>query len=133
MSQSLDIFVGTDEEPEALVREWAPLLGVQFHRHSRQDEVWYEAAAPRFVLTVGEHTFENDRHLNFEDYRYDISIRPTLYKTEAEWYHVRNTTAQRIFQNLKRANKYRLLMVDNIQVKLDEFQPVSIPDSVLAA
>jgi hypothetical protein len=127
MSQSLDIFVDTDEPLVALVHELESLLGVQFRLRTRQDETWYESATPHLVLTVGEHEFENDRDLNFEDYRYAISLRPIHYKTIAEWNQVRNDAAQRVFQALKATNKHCLMLVDDVQVKLAEYSPLPAP------
>jgi hypothetical protein len=132
MSQSLDIFVNSDELLVTLVQELESLLGIQFQLRSRQDESWYEAATPNLVLTLGEHEFENDRELNFEDYRYAISLRPIRYKTEVQWHQIRNEAAQRIFQALKAMNKYHLMLVDDVQVKLAEFHPTSTVEAVPA-
>jgi hypothetical protein len=123
MSQSMDIFVGANEPLTTFVLELESLLAVKFQLRSREDEIWYEVDSPKLVLTVGEHEFENDGGLNFEDYRYNIALWPINYKTEEEWAQIRNEAAQRIFQQLKATQKYSLILVDDVQVKLAEFSP----------
>ena len=129
MSQSMDIFVDADEPLTTFVLELESLLAVKFQLCSREDEIWYEVNSPKLVLTVGEHEFENDGGLNFEDYRYNIALWPINYKTEEEWAQIRNEAAQRIFQQLKATQKYSLILVDDVQVKLAEFSPQ--PDVVM--
>ena len=124
MSKSMDIFVDTEESLTVFIHELESLLKVSFELHMRGDEIWYEEVDnPKLVLTAGGHEFENDRDMNFEDYRYNISLRPINYKTKAEWEQIRNDAAQRIFQQLKATQKYSLMWVDDVQVKLAEFSP----------
>jgi len=123
MSQSMDIFVDADEPITTFVLELESLLDVKFQLRTREGEIWYEYDSSKLVLTVGEHEFENDGGLNFEDYRYNIALWPINYKTEAEWHKTRNDAAYRIFQQLKAVQKYHLLLVDDVQVRLAEFSP----------
>ncbi len=129
MSQSMDIFVDADAPITTFILELELLLAVKFQLRSREDEIWYEVDSPKLVLTVGEHEFESDDGLNFEDYRYNIALWPINYKTEEEWAQIRNEAAQRIFQQLKATQKYSLILVDDVQVKLAEFSPQ--PDVVM--
>lgn len=126
MSQSLDIFVDAYEPITTFVLELESLLDIKFQLRTREDEIWYEVDRPKLVITMGEHEFENDSDLNFEDYRYNISLRPINYATEAEWAQIRNDAAQYIFNQLKATQKYRLLLVDDVQVKLAEFSPQQV-------
>jgi hypothetical protein len=61
------------------------------------------------TITIGTHSLENDRDLNFEDYPFQIEVEGS----EAE--------ARRIFELLRSTLKYSLLLVRDVQEKLDEF------------
>jgi hypothetical protein len=126
MAQRLGIFVDTSDSLAAFVRELELLLGIEFQMASADDEIWYQFADPTIVLTVGEHPFENDHDLNFEDYRYDISVRPINYTTPEEWRARREDAAYSIFHKLMATQKYPLLLVDNLQIKLAEFVPAQV-------
>ncbi|MFN8496108.1 MAG: hypothetical protein U0350_51425 [Caldilineaceae bacterium] len=123
MSQSLDIFVDTDESLVGFVRELESLLNIKFEMVTTDYETWYEFANSEIVATVGGHDFENDCDIEFENYRYDIALRPINYETAAEWQERREKYANRIFDKLKATQRYQLLLVDNLQVKLAEFSP----------
>jgi hypothetical protein len=125
MSQPLDIFVDTTMPLSDFVHELESLLGIEFEYVSADDEVWYVFDNPEIVLTVGTHTFENDRDLRFEEYRYDIELRPLNYRTESEWRERREKYAQLVFRALQATQKYPLLLVDDLQVKLAEYSPRS--------
>ncbi|MDQ3249372.1 MAG: hypothetical protein M3Q45_09210 [Chloroflexota bacterium] len=122
----MDIFVDANEPLTVLICELEAILNIKFQLRAREDETWYEHSSPNLVLTVGQHEFENDRDIPFENYQYNIALWPINYATEAEWHKLRNDAAQRIFQQLKATHKYRLLLVDDVQVKLAEFSPQAV-------
>ena len=130
MSQSMDIFVVTNESLTAFISALESLLNVKFQVRSRQDETWYEHVAPQLILVASEHSFENDRDLNFEEYRYDISLRPINYKSEADWKQIRSAAADQLFQRLKATDRYGLMLVDDVQRKMAEFHPARSPEIV---
>jgi hypothetical protein len=75
------------------------------------------------VLTVGTHEFENSHNMNFQDYRYDIEVRALNIQTEEERKKWRDDFAHAVFKKLKETNSYRLMMIENLGVKLEEFDP----------
>jgi hypothetical protein len=123
MSRSIDIFVDSQAPLGVFVREIELLLGVKLQRRSESGETWYEFRDPRIVLTIGEHDLENDRDMNFADYRYDFSVRALNVKTEEERKQWREEFARAAFEKLKATRRYPLMMVENLGVKLDEFRP----------
>ena len=85
------------------------------------------AAAPRRPLGVvclwDEHELENDRGLNFEDYRYAMNVRP--YRT-TDWARDQRAAYElttRLFERLKATGRYRLLLVEELQKRVQEFDP----------
>lgn len=127
MSQTLDIFVEAETPLPVFVNELESLLGIKFEYVAADDETWYAFDNPEVALTVGAHPFENDQDLRFEDYRYDIEIRPLNYRTETEWRERREKYARLIFRALQSTQQYGLLLVDNLQTKVAEFSPLPAP------
>jgi hypothetical protein len=124
MSESRDIFVDSEAGMANLAKEIESLLNIQFQLISDRYETWYEYRNPRISLTLGEHDFENDRDINFEEYRYYLSVIALNLDTEAERKKWRDEFASFVFQKLKATQKYRLMLVEDLQVKLEEFCPV---------
>jgi len=123
MSWSVDVFVNSPAPLGAFVREIEPLLGIKLQRLSASGETWYEFRDPSIALTVGDHELENDRDMNFEDYRYQISVRAiNVWDWEKHQKRCRDF-ARAVFEKLKATGRYRLLLVEDIQKKLDEFHP----------
>jgi hypothetical protein len=124
MSESRDIFIDSQTGMANLAKEIESLLDIQFQLISDRYETWYEYRNPRISLTLGEHDFENDRDMNFEQYRYHLSVRALNLDTEAVRKKWRDEFASFVFQKLKATQKYRLMLVEDLQVKLEEFCPV---------
>ncbi len=123
MAKSIDIFVDTRAPLEDFVSELESLLGITFQRVSDNGEIWYEFKDKHIVLTVGTHEYENSRNMNFKDYRYDIEMRALNIQTEEKRKKWRDDFAHSVFKKLKETNNYRLMMVENLGVKLEEFDP----------
>lgn len=124
MSESRDIFIDSQTGMANLAKEIESLLDIQFQLISDRYETWYEYRNPRISLTLGEHDFENDRDMNFEQYRYHLSVRALNLDTEAVRKKWRDDLASFVFQKLKATQKYRLMLVEDLQLKLEEFCPV---------
>ncbi len=124
MSESRDIFIDSQTGMANLAKEIESLLDIQFQLISDRYETWYEYRNPRISLTLGEHDFENDRDMNFEQYRYHLSVIALNLDTEAVRKKWRDDFASFVFQKLKATQKYRLMLVEDLQLKLEEFCPV---------
>ncbi|MBC6423068.1 MAG: hypothetical protein GDA43_07785 [Hormoscilla sp. SP5CHS1] len=123
MSRTVDIFVDSQVGIKTLVEEIEFLLYIKLQLISYKDDTWYEYHNYRITLTLGEHEFENDRDMNFAEYRYHISVRAVKSKTETNRQYWRDEFARLVFQKLKASQKYPLMLVSDLQVKLEEFCP----------
>lgn len=124
MSVSVDVFVSAQKPIEDFVRELESLLGIKFQFIRISEDVsFYEYRNSHVAVTVLKHDLENDRELRFEDYPYQISVRALNIDTEEERKQRREDFARLVFEKLKRTNKYNLMLVENLQLKLDEFRP----------
>jgi hypothetical protein len=91
---------------------------------SRGGNIFYEFRHNQVKALLTEHSYENDGDVRFEDYRYEISI--TAIKqlaSETDQRQWRNDFAHRVFELLKGTQDYSLMLVDDLQLKIEEFHP----------
>ncbi|MEG3975991.1 hypothetical protein QT970_15405 [Microcoleus sp. herbarium8] len=124
MSRTLDIFVDFPQGLEHLIKELEFILALKFELISDGTDNWYEFHNSTITLTVGNHDFENDRDIKFEEYPYNLSIRALNISNELDRQKWRDDFASYVFQKLKATERYRLMLVDDLQVKLEEFAPL---------
>ncbi|MEG5001707.1 hypothetical protein [Microcoleus sp. B4-D4] len=124
MSRTLDIFVDLPQEIEHLIKELELILALKFELVSDGTDNWYEFRNSTITLTVGKHDFENDRDIKFEEYPYNLSIKALNISNELDRQKWRDDFASYVFQKLKATESYRLMLVDDLQVKLEEFAPL---------
>src|SRR5437879_5303687 len=106
MARSIHIFVDSDMPLEDFIRETESLLGIKLQPVFEGGETWYEFRNSQVVLSIGSHEYENDRDMNFENFRYDIEVRALNINTEEERKKWREDFALLIFNKLKGTNKY---------------------------
>ncbi|MEZ2230204.1 MAG: hypothetical protein ACBR50_28495 [Microcoleus sp.] len=124
MSRTLDIFVDFPQGLEHLIKELEFILALKFELISDGTDNWYEFHNSTITLTVGNHDFENDRDIKFEEYPYNLSIRALNISNELDRQKWRDDFASYVFQKLKATERYHLMLVDDLQVKLEEFAPL---------
>ena len=124
MSRTLDIFVDFPQGIEHLIKELEFILALKFELISDGTDNWYEFRNSTITLTVGKHDFENDRDINFEEYPYNLSIRGLNISNELERKKWRDDFASYVLHKLKATERYHLMLVDDLQVKLEEFAPL---------
>ncbi|HBK96192.1 MAG TPA: hypothetical protein DD001_02110 [Microcoleaceae bacterium UBA10368] len=124
MSRTLDIFLDFPQGLEHLIKELELILALKFELISDVTDNWYEFHNSIITLTVGKHDFENDKDINFEEYPYNLSIRALNISNEIDRKKWRDDFASYVFQKLKATERYRLMLVDDLQVKLEEFAPL---------
>jgi hypothetical protein len=100
------------------------ILALKLEFFSDGTDNWYEFRNSTITLTIGKHDFENDRDIKFEEYPYNLSIRALNISTEFDRKKWCNDFASYVFQKLKSTERYRLMLVDDLQVQLEEFVPV---------
>ena len=123
MSKTIDIFVDYQGQIEHLVKELELLISHPLTHKSDDYESWYEFQNQTIVLSLGKHDFEDDQELNFSSFLYQISLRAINLQTEVERQKVCHDFAALIWQQLK-TQKYHLMLVEDLQVKLDSFVPL---------
>lgn len=124
MSRTLDIFVDFPHKIEHLIKELELILALKLELFSDGTDNWYEFRNSTITLTIGKHDFENDRDIKFEEYPYNLSIRSRNISTEFDRQKWCDDFASYVFQKLKSTERYRLMLVDDLQVQLEEFVPV---------
>lgn len=124
MSHTLDIFLDFPQGIEHLIKELELILALKFELVSDGTDNWYEFRNSTITLTVGKHDFENDRDIKFEEYPYNLSIRSLNISNELDRQKWRDDFGSYVFQKLKATENYRLMLVDDLQVKLEEFAPL---------
>jgi len=125
MSTNIDIFVDAQTGLEEFAAELEILLQIKLTRIDENAEIYYAFRNSQIDMTLGTHEFDNDRDMNFEDYNYDISVRALNLESEEKRKQWRERFAFEIFEKLKATDKYDLMMIENIQIKLAEFHPKS--------
>jgi hypothetical protein len=73
-----------------------------------------------FVALQGGHDLETDKDMNFEDYQYQISIEGATNDAEVREQSLYDF-AYTVFQKLRGLKKYNLMMTDDLQKKIAEF------------
>ena len=123
MSRVISIFVNCLDPIEKLESQIEPILSVHFNELTSNDAKGFEARTRDSVIAIRRHDFENDRDLNFEDYSYEIQIRPI--RDQLYDLHERRTLAyaRTAFADLQPVLKCNMMLVDDLQHKLGEYHP----------
>lgn len=125
MARPLSIFVDSELPLPRFVQQMEALLQLSFQGFKTPaGDCYYEFRNDRIQAVLTQHAYENDRDVNFEDYRYEMSITALNQPTSPEDRQKhRDDFARRVFQRLKDSELYSLMLVDNLQIKVEEFHP----------
>lgn len=123
MSRYINIFLNTEQTLEEVVELVSTSFNLNLEMQRDDDEIWYATANPRFYLDVGYHELENDKDKLFENYRYQIAIRPFKVVSEEDWERAVEQIGRPMYDKLKSLNRYPLMMTDDVDLKLDEYEP----------
>lgn len=126
MSKTLDIFVNTSKNLREFTQDVESRLNIVLTPRTTDDETWYEYQNEQVIFTLGKHTFENDRALLFENYRYHLSIRALNIGAEDERAQSCVHFATDVFFTLRFSERYSLLLVEDMQTKLREFSSIPL-------
>ena len=125
MARSMDIFVESAAPLKIFAKEIGTLLGVEFQAISDDTEVYYEFQNSHIIFTVGTHNFVNDRDMNFEDYHYHLSVWALNIGDGVDSNRWRDEFVRKVFEKLKATRRYPLMLVEDIQMKVEAFCPES--------
>ncbi len=133
-SDDVNIFVACEEPIDVFVRDLERILRIPIQpgvdeqgtlrSKGKPYPYVYDGSDHHIKLLIGHQmTLMNDDDLDFEDYQYRIyccSLGNLPFPQSAQISHA---FARSIFEQLKATNRYRLMLVEDIQTKLDEFVP----------
>lgn len=126
MAESWYVFLAASDPLEQIVDHITALMRVAFHPCAPADARCYEARTSYARITIfGDHGFENDRDMPFEDYPYAIEIRAIRDRHIATNVEQTEQWARHLFEQLKGTDRYSLLLVWDVQQKLQEHRPSS--------
>jgi hypothetical protein len=123
MKRPVNILADSDKSLDDFVKEVRSVLGFDFQRVIDQDRIYYKFCSPNVCVYVEKNDYENDGEINFQDYVYDIEVEVfDIHDLKERERHAKEM-GWFIFEKLRESQGYRLMLVDNLQVKLAEFTP----------
>lgn len=130
MDTRTSVFIDSPESIENLVAVLQKVLGIRISISSEQDVNFstyhhpYHYISPdgKWWFTLGHHDWVNDAELLFENYQYWIEVGGSAANGD-ERVRLSETYAQWVFEKLKTYGHYPLLLVQDLQIKFDEFAP----------
>jgi hypothetical protein len=118
MSTTRDIFIKSNSSLEELAQELEKVIGVEFEfilddTDDRNFDRYQWSGEGIYAFLGTTFGFVNAGSLNLEDYQYYIDISGPG----------KEEYARMIFEKLKSTEQYSLLLVHDVQRKLDEYAP----------
>ncbi len=92
-------------------------LGLRFDRQP-SDYADYVATEDDVAFDLGSHDFESDRGMAFEEFPYVITIRRIGTDVGSQ-----QARARQVFERLRDGNRYRLMLTEDLQRRLGEYEP----------
>lgn len=123
MSRSVNIFIDTDLSLGKIVSHIEMLIGVKLDQYDDDGDLYFEYKDSPMYLTFGAHDFLNDRDMNFEDYVFMLDVRAIGIHNAEERISQQKIMGQEIYNKLKGTSNFKLMLVDDVQKKIEEFNP----------
>jgi hypothetical protein len=123
MSSTIGVFVSTNIKLEEFAEDLATILKLSFEFQKDEYEEWFAFRDKRGLFTVGTHDYDNDRDMFFENYKYEIAFWENTDNSPEERERLQNEVGRMLFEKLKETKKYPIILVFDVQKKLDEFNP----------
>lgn len=108
--------IGSTSE-EKLAAQLGEDLGLRFDRQP-SDYADYVATEDDVALDLGTHDFESDRDMAFDEFPYVITVRRIGTDVGSQ-----QTRARRVFDRLRDGNRYKLMLTEDLQRRLAEYEP----------
>ena len=121
MSDATQIFIATDDTSESVVNTISKVLGDQFQRAQGRGELASWESPEFFVDLHQSNGLIDDEDLPFTQYPYFLAVRArqSVYTTDSDG---EKTFARQIFYRLTQLNRYSLMLVANLQQRLDSYE-----------
>lgn len=126
MSWNIGLFIDCPSAPDALSREIGNLLGIRFKSIDAASEPFFEYRDTGLRAILKKHHLSNDSDLDFENYHFELAVWA---ESNWDWEASRQKCchfARCAFEKLKTTQKYRLILVEDVQKKLDSFDPAQV-------
>jgi hypothetical protein len=123
MSSCIGVFIDTNITLEHLVEELAVNLNLAFEFQKDECEEWFSFNDKRGLFIVGTHDYENDRSIFFENYKYEISFWATRDNSPEKRELLQIDVGRMLFEKIKKAKTYPIMLIFDMQEKLDEYNP----------
>lgn len=135
MAESQDIFIGYNSSLENLAQELTTLLNVKFKyvpdNEDHRFDYYTLLTKSLDVKLMTALDFENDRDMNFGNYQYYVSARAlrvaATLQDDQRLVEERNRFACFAFDALKATGRFPLMLVHDMQTKIEEFSPAFRP------
>lgn len=75
MAKSTHIFVNNNQPIRELKEELESLLKLKIFTVKGIHGIYYQFKDQKIEMILDEHTFDNDKEMNFQDFEYHISVR----------------------------------------------------------
>ncbi|MCE7945829.1 MAG: hypothetical protein DYG88_00195 [Chloroflexi bacterium CFX4] len=125
MSRDLSIFIQAQTPLDVFAEELSTLLGITWQPVQDNSHIAFRAlrSDQGWALALGTHTLQNDGDLVFEVYPYQIDIHTINVHDATLRESIRELGARTVFDQLKALGKYGLMLVENVQIKRDVYNP----------
>jgi hypothetical protein len=125
MSWSINLFVNGPSSLSTLAGEVERLSGIHLERFVDDGEEKFESQEREHLVIVSTHDLVNDEDREFESYPYQVAVWSVGPEDNAR--EVSTAFATRLYEQLEKLPRYRLMLVRNLGTKLRESAPVNAP------
>jgi len=116
--KTTNIFIKTSEPLDQVAGAIGEALGVEFAKQSSNGEVFFEASDDIETISVYLNDYEDLPDLPLSQYHACVEIVGYYGDTR------RLQRARALFNSLKELKRFSILLADNADVRLDEYEPV---------
>ena len=125
MSWSIDLFISGPSSLSEMAAQIERLTGFHLQRVVKDDGEKFETYEREHLVIVSRHDLVNDGDRQFERYPYKVSLWPTGSGDKDR--EVSTAFASRLYEQLERTHRYRVMLVADLLDKLRESSPVNTP------
>ena len=119
MSRIISVFIDYPQPIAKLAALLEPILAVRFTHFTNDNPGFFEARTNDSIIVLSTHDYDNDRDLNFEDYSYELQFRPIRDKRFEQRELAALRQAKNAFEDIKKILSLKMILVDDLQRKLD--------------
>ena len=119
MSRIISIFIDHPQPVANLATILEPILAVRFTQFTDKQPGFFEARTTDSIIMLSIHDYDNDRDLNFEDYSCELQFRPIRDERFEQNTFAALRRAKSAFAGMRKILNQNMILVDDLQHKLD--------------